>query len=142
MGWARYVHNTVSQTVDDMNSVYMLIKQSIFEIVGFITIFPNLHRCKFFCSRQRIGFDYYFHRQPVFSNGVLLTRRWSGVRVLDLAQTAGGTTLWQIMRHVSWGFCEWAFFSEVQAILCLKWTIFDKNGVSFFSNNFLNISLI
>ena len=72
----------------------------------------------------------------------LLTRRWSGVRVLDLAKTAGGISLLQIMRHVSWGFCELTFFSEIQAILYLKWTIFDKNGVSFFSNNFLNISLI
>ena len=41
-----------------------------------------------------------------------LTRRWSGVRVLGLAKTAGGTSLWQIMRHVSWGFCEWAFFQR------------------------------
>ena len=40
----------------------------------------------------------------------LLTRRWSGVPVLDLPETAGGTSLSQIMRHVSWDFYEWAFF--------------------------------
>ena len=40
------------------------------------------------------------------------------------------------------GFLWMGLFSEIQAILCLKWTIFDKNGVSFFSNSFLNISLI
>ena len=80
-------------------------------------------------------------RRPIRLNNQL-TRRWSGVRVLDLAKTAGGTSLWQIMRHVSRGFCEWAIFFEIQAILYLKWTIFDKNGVSFFSNSVLNISLI
>ena len=64
------------------------------------------------------------------------------MRVLDLTKTAGGTSLRQIMRHVSRGFCEWAFLFEIQAILCLKLRIFDKNGVSFFSNSFLNIPVI
>ena len=42
------------------------------------------------------------------------------MRVLDLVKTAGGTSLSQIVRHVSRGFSEWAFRSETQAILCLK----------------------
>ena len=28
------------------------------------------------------------------------------------------------------GFLWMGLFSEIQAILCLKWTIFDKNGIS------------
>ena len=43
-----------------------------------------------------------------------LTRRWSGVRVLGLAKTTGGTCLWQIMSHVYRGFCEWAFFLRLK----------------------------
>ena len=31
------------------------------------------------------------------------------------------------------GFLWMGLFSEIQAILCLKWPIFYKNGVSFFS---------
>ena len=31
------------------------------------------------------------------------------------------------------GFLKMGLFSEIQAILCLKWKIIDKNGVSFFS---------
>ena len=37
------------------------------------------------------------------------------------------------------GFLWMGLFPEIQTILCLKWTIFDKNGVSFISNSFLNI---
>ena len=57
-----------------------------------------------------------------------LTRRWSGVRVLDLAKTAGGTSLWQI-RDTCLGVFVNGPFSETEAVLCLKWTIYDKNGV-------------
>ena len=48
-----------------------------------------------------------------YRNRNTLTRRRSGVRVLDLTKTAGGTSLGQIMRHVSRGFCEWAFLSKM-----------------------------
>ena len=91
-----------------------------------------LPRCMNFCLPYR-GRD-------------ILTRRWSWVWVLDLAKTAGGASLWQIVRHVFQGFWECPFpfwpFSETQTILCLKWTILNTNRVSFFSYSFLNISLI
>ena len=49
-----------------------------------------------------------------------LTRRWSGVRVVDLAKTAGGTCLWQIMRHMSRSFCEWVFFPRLKLFALLR----------------------
>ena len=37
-----------------------------------------------------------------------------GAGPMDLAKTVGGTYFSQIMRHVSRGFCEWAFFPRLK----------------------------
>ena len=70
-------------------------------------MYSHLNRVQNFTKVKEYKFLKLTWDSQVYSH---LTRRWSGVRVLDLAKTAGATSLWQIMRHVSWGFCEWAFF--------------------------------
>ena len=64
------------------------------------------------------------------------------MRVLDFLQTVGDSALWQIIRYEYRGFCEWAFCSEIEAILCLNWTIFDKNVISLLIYRVFNVSVL